>query len=164
MIANERQYRISKAQSAKFKQAIESFNVREATRQTGSKALAKAEFEALKSEYEILSEQIAQYEALKSGAVSVLKAQSLDELPGILIRARIARGLSQRQLADIIGIKEQQVQRYESEEYATASFRRLSEVAFALDLNIQEAADLRKKAPTRVLADRASKVGRRLAG
>jgi len=91
MITNERQYRISKAQLAKFKQAIDSFDIHEAARQTGSKLLAKAEWEALKSEEEILSTQLQEYELLKSGAVTVLKAESLDELPNVLIRARIPR-------------------------------------------------------------------------
>jgi len=74
--------------------------------------------------------------------VTVLKAQSLSELPGILIKARIARGLSQRDLAETLGLKEQQIQRYESEEYATANLRRLAEVAEALRLNISEVAEL----------------------
>ena len=89
-----------------------------------------------------LSEQIREYEELKSGAVDVLKAESLDELPGILIRARIARGLTQAQLAERIGVKEQQIQRYEAEEYGSASLRRLIEISNALELEISETAQL----------------------
>jgi ribosome-binding protein aMBF1 (putative translation factor) len=129
-------------QLAKFDQAIEGFDIRQATQQTGSKKLAKAEFEALRSEREVLATQLDEYEALKSGVVNVLSAQSLDELSGILIRARIARGLSQRQLADMLGLKEQQIQRYESEEYASTSLRRLVAISRALALNISEQARL----------------------
>jgi HTH-type transcriptional regulator/antitoxin HigA len=149
MITNERQYRISKAQLSRLRQAVEAFDLTEAAGQVGSDLLAKAELEALRSEYEVLSEQIREYQALKSGAVTVLKAATLEELPSILVRARIAHGLSQRELAEILGLKEQQVQRYESEEYASASLRRLAEVANALQLNVSEVAELKPQTATR---------------
>jgi len=149
MITNERQYRISKAQLSRLRQAVEAFNLKESATRVGADVLAKAELEALRSEEEVLSEQIREYGALKSGALTVLKAATLEELPGILIRARIAQGLSQRELAQILGVKEQQVQRYESEEYASASLRRLAEVANALHLNISEVAELKPQVPTR---------------
>jgi len=143
MITNERQYRITSTQIEKLKTAIDAFDIKAATERTRSKILAKAELEALRSEYENLSMQLHEYETLKSGTVEILKASSLEELPSILIRGRIAKGLSQRQLADTIGLKEQQIQRYEAEEYASANLRRLAEVAKALGLNISEVAKLR---------------------
>lgn len=145
MITNERQYRISKAQLSKLEKAAEVFDLDEATKRIGSKVLAKAELEALRSEVEILSAQLREYEALKSGMVTVPKAANLNELPSILIRARIAQGLSQRGLADKLGLKEQQIQRYESEEYASASLRRLSKIADALKLSISEVVELRQE-------------------
>ena len=51
--------------------------------------------------------------------------------------------ISQRQLADLIGLKEQQIQRYEAEEYASANLSRLAEVANALKLNISEVAEFK---------------------
>lgn len=143
MITNERQYKISKTYLSKIKQAAESFVFDEAAKRIGSKVLAKAELDALNSEVEVVSEQLQEYEALKSGRITKLTANSLQELPGILIRARIVKGFSQAQLAEKLGIKEQQIQRYESEEYASASLRRLTEVAEALDLNISEVAEFR---------------------
>lgn len=145
MITNDRQYRISRAQLLRLKSATVAFNITEASKRIGSEVLAKAELDALKSEIEVLSEQIREYEALKSGAVSVLKAQNLEELPIMLIRARIAQGLTQRQLADKLGLKEQQIQKYESEEYASASLRRLVEIARALHLSIEEVGELRRE-------------------
>jgi HTH-type transcriptional regulator/antitoxin HigA len=141
MITNERQYRITSAQLVKLKTAIGNFDFREATKRIKSKILAKAEIEALRSEYENLSMQLHEYETLKSGTVEILKASNLEELPSILIRARIVKGLSQRQLADAIGLKEQQIQRYEAEEYASANLRRLADVSNALSLSITEIAE-----------------------
>ena len=143
MITNERQYKITKAQHAKLKKAAEEFDLNEATKRIGSKVLAKAELDALKSEVEVLSAQLQEYEALKSGAITTLKADTLQELPGILIRARIAKGLSQARLAEKLGLKEQQIQRYESEGYASASLRRLTEIADALELKISEQAEFK---------------------
>jgi HTH-type transcriptional regulator/antitoxin HigA len=143
MITNERQYRITAAQLEKLRQGVESFDIGEATERSKSSVIARAELAALQSEVENLSQQLREYETLKSGTVEVLKASSLQELPSILIRARIARGLSQRQLAEAVGLKEQQIQRYEAEEYASASLTRLADIAEALDLNISEIAEFR---------------------
>lgn len=145
MITNERQYRITKAQIEKFKTTIGDFDIKAATEQTKSKVLAKAELEALRSEYEKLSSQLHEYETLKSGTVEVLKASTLEDLPSILIRARIAKGFSQRQLAEAMGLREQQIQRYEAEKYTSANLQRLAEVANALSLNISEIAEFRAK-------------------
>lgn len=141
MITNERQYRITRSQLERLRGAVDSFDVKEAARRASSVVLAKAELAALQSELENLSGQIQEYETLKSGSVEVLKACSLEGLPRILIRARIARGLSQRQLAETLGLKEQQIQRYESEEYASANLLRLADIANALNLNISEVAE-----------------------
>jgi HTH-type transcriptional regulator/antitoxin HigA len=151
MITNERQYRITITQLEKFRKAIDDFDIQAVIKQTKSKVLAKAELDALRSEYENLSIQLHEYETLKSGTVEILKASSLEELPSILIRARIAKGLSQRQLAEAIGLKEQQIQRYEAEEYASANLPRLAEIAKALNLNISEIAKLRTE-PKRPLS------------
>src|SRR3972149_4971592 len=143
MITNERQYRITSAQLEKLKTVIKDFDIKAAAERTKSKILAKAEIEALRSEYENLSMQLLEYETLKSGTVEILKASNLEEVPSILIRARIAKGFSQRQLAEAIGLKEQQIQRYEAEEYASANLQRLAEVANALGLHISEVAEFR---------------------
>jgi HTH-type transcriptional regulator/antitoxin HigA len=110
---------------------------------TGSPVLARAEREALESQFADLAEEISEYEALKSGAVGTFKARSLEELPAVLIKARIAKGLTQRKLAEALGLKEQQIQRYEAEDYASANLGRLTAVARALGLEISEIAELR---------------------
>jgi transcriptional regulator with XRE-family HTH domain len=63
---------------------------------------------------------------------------SFEELPRALIQARIARGLTQRQLAERLGLKEQQIQRYEATGYASASLKRVGAVIQALDLQVHE--------------------------
>lgn len=152
MITNERQYKISKTQLEHFREAVETFDLKEVGGRVGP-ALAMVELEALKSERDVLCDQIREYDALKSGAVRILKATALDEMPSMLIRARIAKGLSQREFAKILGVKEQQIQRYEAEKYASASLKRLVQIAEALDLNISEIAEIKQQAPVKSSAE-----------
>jgi len=142
MITNERQYRITKRQLSRLKKALRDFNVLEVTDRLHSEILAASEMNALKSEEIILINQLKEYELLCSGKITQFEASNLGELPKILIRARIAQGLTQRELGAIVGLKEQQIQRYESDEYAAASLRRLQSIAVALKLNITEIAEL----------------------
>jgi HTH-type transcriptional regulator / antitoxin HigA len=141
MITNERQYKISKYQLRKLEKTIDFFDYKKIIEKVKSEILVKAEFDSLLSERENLVGQILEYETLKSGTVDKFRASTLKELPNILIKARIAKSLSQNKLADLIGVKEQQIQRYEAEKYASASLTRLSQIAKALELNINEIAE-----------------------
>lgn len=143
MISNERQYKTSKRQLVRLRQAIRDFDLAAVAEQVGSSVLATAELQALRSEEEVVSSQIAEYEELRSGAVTKLTASSLEEIPRILIQARIAQQLTQRELAERIGLKAQQVQRYESSEYRSASLQRLFQIARALELSISRIAEFR---------------------
>ena len=55
MITNERQYKISKGQLTRFRQAVQAFDLDEATSRAGARALAKAELDALRSEEDVLA-------------------------------------------------------------------------------------------------------------
>ncbi len=145
MITNERQYRITKGQYSKLRDAAEAFEVDNVASGLKSRELAEAEANALKSEIEALGDDIRDYEALKAGHITNFQAESIEELPRILIRGRIAKGLTQKDLADLLGIKEQQVQRYESEEYRSANLRRLSDVAKVLGLSLSGVAEFQTK-------------------
>ena len=137
MITNERQYRITRRRAADFAAAIREFDAKSPERTDVHPRLLRAELEAMKSQLADLREELEEYERLKAADPSVISVASLDELADGLIKARIAAGLSQRALAERLELKEQQIQRYEAERYASASYRRLCEVARALDIRIQ---------------------------
>ena len=134
MIKNERQYRITRAQADRFLQTLDS--LRRQQRPSGSKGMhpliAKAQEDALRSQLADLEGELREYESLKAGEFQPDDLQKVAELPTALIKARIARGLSQKDLADRIGLKEQQIQRYEATDYASASLSRIKEVVSAL--------------------------------
>lgn len=138
MIQNEREYRITRSQADKFARALEELEA-SSVEDLPMAALQKS---AIASQLEELREQLAEYDELKSGDVREIAVNSFDELPQALIRARIAMGLSQKELAERIGLKEQQIQRYESSDYAGASLHRLKDVSGALGLRITGALHL----------------------
>ena len=135
MIRNERQYIITKAQIKKFRKTLGEFNKQKSN---AHQMLVKAQKEAMESELAVLENQVKEYEKLRSGKYKVLKGSSINDLPIEMIRARIALGLTQKQLAERVGLKEQQIQRYEETDYASASFSRLQEIIKALGLDIEE--------------------------
>lgn len=136
MITNERQYRIAKSEARKFEKAIAATE-----RGPGSDVhprIHRAMIESLESELAVLSDQLEQYEALKSGKVKSREVRSLRDLPIVLIEGRIAARLTQRDLAKRLGLPEQQIQRYEATLYAGVSLERLQQVADTLGLEIEE--------------------------
>ena len=137
MITNQRQYRITKAQLQRFGAALADLQERLSKHRGPHQTLIQAQVDALRSQIDELREQLAEYDALEAGREKVLEAPSFAELPRVLIRARIASGLSQKNLAERLGIKEQQVQRYEATEYASASLTRIKEVVDALGLRVR---------------------------
>jgi HTH-type transcriptional regulator / antitoxin HipB len=83
-----------------------------------------------------LEQEITEYDRLKSGQITQFPIESLADLPRVAIEARIAAGLTQKELAEKIGVHEQQIQRYEANNYHAVGFDRLQEVMSALDITI----------------------------
>ena len=137
MIKNQRQYRITRAQAQKFEHAIAEL-VSAPDTQGVHPVLYKAQIEALKSQLQDLKAELEEYEALRTGQQRVLELDSFDDLPRALVQARIATGLSQQGLAAKLGLKGQQIQRYEATEYQSASLARVGEVVRALGLRIRK--------------------------
>ena len=54
------------------------------------------------------------------GGALRFRCAAVEDLPKALIRARIAAGMTQEGLAPRLGVKPQQVQRYEATEYGSA--------------------------------------------
>ena len=141
---NERQYRITRAQAERFSQALREFEGQRSEPAGVHPLLLKAREDAIRSQLGDLEGALREYEALRAGHFEFDQLKTIAELPKMLIRARIARGLSQRDLADRLGLKEQQIQRYEASEYELASFARIRNVVDALGLDIEPS----KQGPT----------------
>jgi DNA-binding transcriptional regulator YiaG len=130
VIKNERQYRITKAQAEKFRATLDELAAMPRPKNVHPK-LWEAQKAGLKSQLQDLEAELQEYETLKTGGRKILELDSLEGLPKMLIQARVAAGLTQEDLAARLGVKPQQIQRYEASDYQTASFARLREIALA---------------------------------
>ena len=137
MITNERQYKITCRAAYRFRKALDDLAAGNVVRTDVDPRLLQAEREAMESQLADLKGEIAEYDRTRSADLSMISISSFDELADGLIRARIASRLTQKGLAERLGLKEQQIQRYESERYGSASYQRLREVADALGVRIR---------------------------
>lgn len=144
MIKNERQYRISKTQVSRFQHTLDGLQRGSSSPGDLHPRIMQAQIDAVRSQLTDLEEEIREYEALKRGEFQLEHLMVINDLATLLIKARIASGWSQRELAQRVGIKEQQVQQYEATDYQSASLHRLQEVAQAL--GVKSASDLRRTA------------------
>lgn len=86
-----------------------------------------------------LQEEVQSYERLKRGEFAEI--HNLRGLGQLLIALRIARGLSQRQLADRLDVHESQVSRDERNEYHGITLERAARVLDALDVDLRTTVD-----------------------
>lgn len=155
MITNERQYRITKRWLKKF-EASAALNEQSEPPPDVHPRIHQAATDALRSEAEVLRGQLRDYERLRAGRVKQRNLSSLSELPRAIIEARIAAHMTQKGLADRLGVAEQQVQRWETNEYSGVSVQRLHEIATALGATVTETVRFRTsdrgRAPSRASA------------
>jgi HTH-type transcriptional regulator / antitoxin HipB len=130
MIQNEHQYKITQTKLRELEQSLADLDV---SRGNLTERLWQAEKKGIQVLIDRLRSEIAEYDNLKLQKTPI-KIGSIDELAIGLIKARIAAGMTQKELAAKIGLQEQQIQRYEDNQYASASLARLIEIASALEI------------------------------
>lgn len=82
-----------------------------------------------------LSEEIESYERLKRGQFEEL--ENLHGVGHLLVALRVARGISQRELATRLSVHESQVSRDERNEYHGITLERAARVLEALDVRLR---------------------------
>jgi HTH-type transcriptional regulator / antitoxin HigA len=134
MIRNHKEYRDTKEQLSELE--AESKELSSVHSSAGRGKIASAVIDALRMQIEDLEREISEYEDLKEGRLLSFGAENLDSLGELLTKARIARGLTQAELGEILGMTQQQVQRYERDGWQKISLWRLAEAADALGLHL----------------------------
>ena len=89
----------------------------------------------LRSFHEQLREEVEVYERMKRGDLGVLR--NLNSIGRWLIGIRIAKGMSQRELADRLGVAPSQVSRDENNEYYGISVDRAQRILEALGVHFE---------------------------
>ncbi|MGH9067686.1 MAG: helix-turn-helix domain-containing protein, partial [Acidimicrobiales bacterium] len=131
MINNDREYRLTRAEARRFAAVVEDLG-RRAPADEADPAVRELQLSAVQGQLDSLRAELADYEALRDGQTPPPDLSIYQDLPAALVRARIAAGLSQRELAGRLGVVEQQIQRYEASEYASTSWARLRDVITVL--------------------------------
>ena len=131
MIKNERQYWATRSEVERFERLLTESEENEANDEVHP-LIAKARRDASNSRLLDLKADLQEYESLKAGKFNMSDLMIVSALPEMLIKARIARGMTQRDLAERIDLKEQQIQRYEATDYASASLSRIMDVVAGL--------------------------------
>lgn len=132
MITNERQLQIARRDIERFQEALAG-DMAEAGIDP---VILQAQYDAAKAQLRELQADVNDYVRLRSGDVRTFRIRDLSELPRALISCRIASGMTQKELAERLSLKEQQIQRYEMQSYQGASFARIADVADAVGIEV----------------------------
>lgn len=96
--------------------------------------LQLSDFKRLLSRYK---KEIDEYERLISDNLSILEFDSSkDDMNQAIMSFRIASKYTQKQIAQLMYIQEQQIQRYEQQDYLSASFERILQLLEALGVQL----------------------------
>jgi ribosome-binding protein aMBF1 (putative translation factor) len=129
MIRNENEYK-----EAVRRIAEEQARLKEQRAKLGETDLSNAEIkrvlDPMRSFHEQLKEEVGSYERLKRGEFDEL--HNFEGVGRLLIALRISQGLSQRELAERLGVHETQVSRDERNEYHGITVERANKILEAL--------------------------------
>lgn len=131
MIKNEHQYRITQKLAVELEEALRALPEDREFRKSPPRA-RNAHISSLNAQLAQHQAELQEYEALKAGQFDFDEVPSLEQIPLWLIKARIASGLRQEDLAKLLKLKKQQIQHYEATDYSAASLTRIRQVAQVL--------------------------------
>lgn len=128
MIKSDAQRERTAAQVEGFRQALSKLD----RHMTGKRAAAvRGSYEGMLRQ---LEEELREYDGLKSGELILPKVERLDLIAPFVAKMRIAKGISQTELARRLGVSKQVVSRYEETEYQTVAISRLQEILDAIGI------------------------------
>ncbi|HXJ43314.1 MAG TPA: SDR family NAD(P)-dependent oxidoreductase [Bryobacteraceae bacterium] len=81
-----------------------------------------------------LEDELREYDEIKSGELTLPHVERLDQIAPFVAKMRIAKGVSQTELARRLGVSKQVVSRYEETEYQTVAIPRLQEILDAIGI------------------------------
>lgn len=81
-----------------------------------------------------LEDEVSEYDRLKAGEFTLPPVQRLDQIAPSIAKLRIAKGVSQTELARRLGVSKQVISRYEESDYQTVAVARLQEILDAIGI------------------------------
>ncbi|NOQ27535.1 MAG: helix-turn-helix domain-containing protein [Bacteroidales bacterium] len=146
MIKNNKQLTIAKENLSGYEKFIE--DEIKALETNGAHAVEiELKTNILNAQKEKLRLEIQEYEdLLKSDEIII---RNIYDLPKAIVKARLRNGYSQSELAKKIEVVEQQIQRYEAQDYNKANLERVVQIINALDMEFSMV--LKPKAKAKVI-------------
>ena len=93
---------------------------------------------AIRGSYESIIRQLEnelhEYDRLKAGELALPLVERLDQIAPFVVKIRIAKGVSQTELARRLGVSKQVISRYEESDYQTVAIARLQEILDAIGI------------------------------
>lgn len=150
MIKNQKQVAITKSKLEDLKSSLSEFESQKEKTNPVKFMMGANAFHGLIKD---LENQLDEYERLTTQNTNEFCGLEFPDVSKFLIAARLAKRMSQKELGEKIGIQEQQIQRYELDDYSKASWSRVVEVYRALELKIKlEKITITKRKEAKVLA------------
>jgi hypothetical protein len=133
MIKNEKQLKISKKKLVELEQKLVDTK---ATKElsTLKKKMIAASLENLTAQ---LRAEIEEYESISNGQSISFADRELADLPKLIMAYKIQNKLTQKTFSKQLGIKEQQLQRYESDDFSKMSFQNMLNLLQKIKLNVK---------------------------
>lgn len=128
MIKSDAQRERTVAQIEGFRQAIDKVGAEKPGKRS---AAIRGSYEGMIRQ---LENELREYDQLKSGELSLPKIDRLDQIAPFIAKLRIAKGVSQTDLAQRLGVSKQVISRYEESDYQTIGIARLQEILDAIGI------------------------------
>jgi HTH-type transcriptional regulator / antitoxin HigA len=135
MILNDRALRAAKTRVSLLKQEIATSAFSDFKSQLSADTL-ELRRKALSEELDRIAAQIQAYERLKGSRLANDEELDTTQLGLLPILGRISKGLSQRELGELLNLKEQQIQRYEADRYSSISLSRFERILQVLGVSL----------------------------
>lgn len=141
MIRNEKQYEYTQELEKRCEDTLARYDAQEEEVKKNDPWWS-AMRESIQSHLDAFKAEIAEYERLvKCDRAQDLKIEvdSIVELPRVLIKARIAAKMTQKELADRLGLEENRIKQYEESDYQCASWVEIIDITEALAVELKTA-------------------------
>lgn len=150
MILNDFECQNTRKRIEGFKRALAMLNVPENELKKTDPLRWQLHVDGVQSLLEDFSEQVQEYETLTNWDENKAIAFEIDDLTdpdlgGILIKARLAAKMSQKELAKRVKIEEKELYRYENKDYQLAPLALVMEVMQVLGIQLKDKVTLEVK-------------------
>ena len=135
MIKNARELKHTKGQIERFRAVLAQLDAQNRPADVDPK-IYDAYCAGLASQLGSMEHEVSEFEQLRAGSVDWSDLRRAGAQPETLIRARIARRLSEKQLAERVGVTAQQIREWEDNDYDDVEADQRAAIARALEVEV----------------------------